>query len=155
MPPQDFGLLGDLKAAGLDTISFDTECTSSLAFEKYCPGKAKSYGFASMHRALDAALGVFGKHNVFTIVIAGIEPLDEFYIGICRLIERGITPTINIYHHDPLTTKMDVGEPDPIELVAFATKLTPKFIKHDVRPGALGCSHYDIGHDIKKGFFHD
>ena len=153
MPPQDLDILKELKDAGLDTISFDIECPTQQYFEKYCPGKTRTYGYQGIRRAMEKAVEVFGKGNVFTIIIAGIEPPESFISGTYDLISSGITPTINIYHHDPLTTKMDINEPDPEIIIDMIYEIARFFRKYNVQPGLLGCAHYDIGHEIKKGFF--
>ena len=67
----------------------------------------------------------------------------------------GISTTINIYHHDPLTTKMDIGEQDPERVIGMTYEIAKFFKQFGVRPGLLGCAHYDIGHEIRKGFFNE
>jgi len=153
MPPHNLDILKELKNSGLNTISFNLECTNQPYFERYCPGKTKSYGYTGMRMALNTALDVFGKGNVFTIIIAGLEPPEVFVNGVHDLISNGIVPTINIYHHDPLITKMDVGEPDPEVIIGMVNEIANLFREYKVRPGLLGCAHYDIGHEIQKGFF--
>jgi len=155
MPPKDLGILDELRDAGLNTISFDLECTTQAFFEKYCPGKTRTYSYEGMRRALSEAIKVFGKGNVFTIVIAGIEPPEVFVEGTRNLIMDGISTTINIYHHDPLTTKMDIGEQDPERVIGMTYEIAKFFKQFGVRPGLLGCAHYDIGHEIRKGFFNE
>src|SRR5690606_19918507 len=93
MPPTDLAILKDLRAAGLDTISFDLECTDENYFRKYCPGKERTSGYKTIRKALRNAIGVFGADKVFSIVIAGIEPSDVFARGIESLIQDGVTPT--------------------------------------------------------------
>lgn len=153
MPPHDMSLLEDLRAAGLDTISFDLECPSADQFEKYCPGKTRTYGYAGMRSALRAAVEVFGAGNVFTIVIAGLEPSDTFLPSLRNVMDDGIVPTVNVYHHDPLVGDIDVAHADPEVIVRLAQELAVEFASRDMRAGLLGCAHYDIGHDLRKGYF--
>lgn len=154
MPPKDLSLLKKLKSAGLDTISFDLECPTENYFRKYCPGKQNSYGYSQMRKALEQALGVFGQGNVYTIVILGIEPPELFIQSIKELAESGIIPTINIYHYDPLIqNKMDVKFPDTELLISAASELAKTFSNYNIVPGKLGCAHYDIGNELKNGYF--
>lgn len=156
MPPEDPGIMAEWRAAGLDTVSFDLECTSPEYFEKYCPGKSKSCGYEGIRRALRTALGIFGKGKVYTIVIMGLEPPEIFLPGVEGLFQDGIIPTINVYHHDPYSAPlMDVGEPDPQILVDTTYCLAEQFRKYSGKAGKLGCAHYDIGHEIRKGYFDD
>ena len=103
MPPKNFNLLEELKDCGLKTISFDLECPSQQYFEKYCPGKAKSYGYKEMRNALKQALNVFGEGNVYSIVILGIEPRESFVNNLEDIINDGIIPTLNTVSYTHLT----------------------------------------------------
>ncbi len=154
MPPDDTEILREWLEVGLDTLSFDLECTHEVYFQKYCPGKANSKGYWGIRKALRRAVDIFGVGKVFTIVIAGLEPPEVFISGVEDLFQDGVTPTINIYHHDPFSApQMDVGEPDPEVLIDMTYALAQLFKKYSGRPGALGCAHYDIGHEIRKGYF--
>ncbi len=154
MPPKNLEILSELKEAGLNTISFDLECPTEIFFQKYCPGKERSYGYRNMRNALLRAQQVFGGNNVYSILIMGIEPRNSFISGIESLLENGVVPTLNIYHHDPFcSSEMDVREPDTEELIDTAGIVADLFRKYHAIPGNLGCAHYDIGHEITKGYF--
>jgi hypothetical protein len=154
MPPSDLSLIKQLKDEGLDTISFNLECVSEKYFNRYCPGKAKSYGYSNMRNALNYAVNEFGKGNVFSITIMGIEPSEVFLPGIEKLLSDDIVPTLNIYHQDPYSAHlMDVDEPNVESLIENTNKIGHMFKKYKCKPGLLGCAHYDIGHEIEKGYF--
>ncbi|MEM4605574.1 MAG: radical SAM protein [Candidatus Pacearchaeota archaeon] len=154
MPPNNLSIIDKWRDTGLDTVSFDLECPTKKFFERYCPGKAKSKGYNGMREALRYASKIFEPGNVFSIVIMGIEPAKSFVSGLKELLEEGITPTLNIYHHDPLSApQMDIGEPNVDELIDMAYQISDLFKKYNAKPGRLGCAHYDIGHEIKKGYF--
>ncbi|MDP3027536.1 MAG: radical SAM protein [Nanoarchaeota archaeon] len=154
MPPFDLKIFRELKLAGLNTISFDLECPTQKYFKKYCPGKTKSYGYSGIRDALSYAKEVFGNGKVFSIVILGIEPRESFVSSLEEVIKDGIVPTLNIYHYDPLCSKdMDVTNPDPEELIKTAQEVAELFRRYRAVPGNLGCAHYDIGHEIIKGYF--
>lgn len=154
MPPNDLSVIDQLKDAGLDTISFNLECPTKEYFERYCPGKAKYRGYEGLRDSLRYASKKLGNENVYSIIICGIEPSESFVRGVKELLEEGITPTLNIYHHDPLSvSQMDIGKPDVEELIGMAYRIAELFKQYNAKPGRLGCAHYDIGHEIKKGYF--
>lgn len=154
MPPLDLGVLNELRDSGLDTISFNLECTTPSFFDMYCPGKALTHGHGGMRKALRKAKEVFGEGNVYTIVIMGLEPGDVFLKGLDDIMRDGIIPTINLFHHDPFcASDMDVNNPNPDELINIAYNTAALFLKYGIKPGRLGCAHYDIGHEIRKGYF--
>ena len=152
MPPKNLDILLELRDAGLDTISFDLECPTQSYFERYCPGKSRTQGYRNMRKALTAAQDVFGRGNVFSIIILGIEPRKSFVNGVEDLLKDGITPTLNIYHHDPFcSTDSDLKVPDVEETIQTAKDIGALFRQYKAVPGNLGCAHYDIGHEIAKG----
>ncbi len=154
MPPKNLEILLELKDIGLDTISFNLECTTRFFFKKYCPGKENSYGYCNMRKALITAQNVFGKGNVYSMVILGIEPRETFVKGIEEILKAGIVPTINIFHYDPFcSSDMDVKNSEVEEVIRTIQDITNLFRKYNAIPGRLGCAHYDIGHEIKKGYF--
>lgn len=154
MPPQNYSILEELISDGLDTISFDLELPTEHFFNKYCPGKAKTTGYQGMRKALRTTLNIFGEGKVYSILIAGIEPVDSFVTGVENLLSDGIITTLNVYHNDPLSApKMDVGNPNPEELINMMNEIGKLFRKYAVKAGELGCAHYDLGHEIRKGYF--
>jgi hypothetical protein len=154
MPPFELDVLEELKDNGLETISFNLECTTPAFFEKYCPGKASTQGYEGIRRALRRARKTFGYGNVYTIVIAGLEPSEIFVRGLDDVMSDGIIPTINLFHKDPFCAPdMDADDPNPVELIDIACHAAELFRKYGAEPGKLGCAHYDIGHEIKKGYF--
>lgn len=112
MPPDNFSQIDRVHEAGLDTISFNLEVWDKNLFNIMTPGKA-SYGRDRMLEALDYGVDVFGKGNVLTNLIYGIQsyefgnprwkfnPKREEEIlldGIDQLLLRGILPTHTVYH---------------------------------------------------------
>lgn len=112
MPPDDFAKIDRVHEAGLDTVTFNLEVWDENLFNIMTPGKA-SYGRDRMFAALDHAVTVFGKGNVLTNMIYGIQgyefgnpqwvfdPAREEEIlldGIDQLLQRGILPTHTVYH---------------------------------------------------------
>lgn len=153
MPPTNLEILEELKSAGLDTISFDLECLTPEYFAKYCPGKQRSYGYNGMRDALGYARNIFGDGKVFSIVILGIEPRDTFVKGLEEIVKEGIVPTLNVYHYDPLCSNdMDITNPDADKVIEIANDVSALFRIYGIVPGNLGCAHYDIGHEIRKGY---
>lgn len=152
MPPNNLSIIDELKENGLDTISFDLEFSEKKYFKKYCPGKSKSKGYDGIINALKYAKGVLGQGNVYSIIICGIEPPEMFVKGVEKLLNEGVIPTLNIYHKDPLS-QMGFGNPDIEELIYTTDKVADLFKEYGVKAGRLGCAHYDIGHEIWKGYF--
>ncbi len=113
MPPDDLGLMGELRTAGFTKIYFSLEIFDPRLFEVICPGKA-AYGYDRMLAALDAALDVFGPGNVYTNFVYGIQSLDgvdggrridparEAEVALeatDAMLARQVIPAFTLYHH--------------------------------------------------------
>ncbi len=106
-----------------------------------------------MREALKYASNILGTQNTYTILISGVDNSKSFIDGIKSILDDGVTPTLNIYHHDPLSApNMDVSEPNIEELIFMFQEISSIFQTYNVKPGSLGCAHYDIGHEIQRGF---
>lgn len=112
MPPDNFSQVDRVHEAGLDAISFNLEVWDVNLFNTMTPGKA-SYGRDRMLAALDYGVDIFGKGNVLTNLIYGIQSYefgnprwkfnpkreeDILLDGIDKLLHRGILPTHTVYH---------------------------------------------------------
>lgn len=154
MPPHNDNFIKEWKKLGLDTLSYDLEFPTRTFFEKNCPGKSKSKGYDGIRNSLKKSIDIMGPGNVYTILIAGIEPQESFTYGIESLLKDGVIPTINIFHNDPFNySNMDVGIIDEEALIDSIYLIAELFKKYGAKAGKLGCAHYDIGHEIKKGYF--
>jgi hypothetical protein len=58
---------------GLTTWTSDSEVLDEETFNWICPGKASRVGFKEWRRRLVAAVGIFGRGNVLTGIVSGVE----------------------------------------------------------------------------------
>jgi uncharacterized Fe-S cluster-containing MiaB family protein len=92
-PPTDTKKLVLLKDAGAGAIIMNIEIVNDTLRKKICPGKGK----ISMLRYLEAlkkGVEIFGRGNVSSVIIVGIQP-NEDVKSVCKLlISNGIIPTL-------------------------------------------------------------
>ncbi|MDR3263111.1 MAG: radical SAM protein [Clostridiales bacterium] len=88
--PNDLSRIDDLKAAGWEYIFFNLEIWDENLFKGLCPGKQALIGRDHWLKALDYAVTVFGKGNVRSILIAGLEPLKSYLEGLEYLTAHGV-----------------------------------------------------------------
>jgi len=94
-PPRELVILEQLKEAGLDEIAMNIEFYGRNASEKFTPGKALLIGKDKYIDALAKAVEVFGKHNVRSILITGVEPTEITLEGVRVLSSLGVTPILS------------------------------------------------------------
>lgn len=79
-----------LKAAGYTKISMDLEVWDRNLFAGICPGKAKTVGWQRWVESLEAAAEIFGRGNVRSLFVSGLEPKSSFLEGADYLASRGV-----------------------------------------------------------------
>ena len=93
-----------LRDAGADSACYNLEVWDPATFEACCPGKAKYVGRQRWLDALQGAVEVFGRGNVGSAFVAGLEMrppapgmtgaemIASIVEGATYLLDRGITP---------------------------------------------------------------
>ena len=93
--PKDKSTMVELKKAGIDDVSFNLEiCNDELA-KKLMPYKGmprKEY----LQRLVNA-VNVWGKFNVRSMLLVGLEPQEELYRTVEILCQNGIQPVLSVF----------------------------------------------------------
>ncbi len=95
-PPEDPGLLECLKEAGLTTVSFNIEIFDEQVRQEMMPAK----GNLPVSHYLDViarAVRLFGRGNVSSWLIAGLEHPQSTIRGIRELASRGAIPFVSVF----------------------------------------------------------
>jgi hypothetical protein len=123
--PLKSGQIIKLKEAGLDTLMIPLDCGSKPAREKWMPGKALLLQ-QQYWKSVKEGVSSFGKGNVTSNIILGLEPLEETKKAIVRMIKTGVVP-------EPLPVRwMEDDESIPLplanpnDLVDIRTFITQK-----------------------------
>ncbi|MFT9055886.1 MAG: radical SAM protein [Ethanoligenens sp.] len=89
--PLDHHVIDKYKEAGFSTISFNTEVWGEDWFKVICPGKITDCGgFKNWIAAIEYAVEVFGKGNVRSNFVVGLQPKEILFEGLEYLISRGV-----------------------------------------------------------------
>jgi len=120
-PPQNMELIYDLKEAGVGKVVFNLEAITETGFEKYCPGKA-DLGYRFFTDRLKCAIDVFGKRNVWTNLVFGLESKDNVLEKCALLIKDGVVISANVLHFDK-GNSLDCDVPTTEDVVDFFYKL--------------------------------
>lgn len=79
-----------LKAAGFTKITMDLEIWDENLFAGICPGKAKTIGWKRWVESLEGAVEIFGRGNVRSFFVTGLEPKQSFLEGAEYLASKGV-----------------------------------------------------------------
>lgn len=100
--PLDFSVIEKYKEAGFTTIAMNIEIWDKNIFKSICPGKEKRCGGRdNWIKALEYAVDVFGRGNVRSIIVSGIEPKQSILEGVEKLAEKGVICFTNIWCPNP------------------------------------------------------
>jgi hypothetical protein len=92
----------------VDQVCFNLEVWSEDLFSKVCPGKNHFVGYAGWLQALETAVGLWGRGQVYSAMVAGIELEPEYQMsweaaadlairGANDLCARGVLPIYSLY----------------------------------------------------------
>jgi radical SAM protein (TIGR04043 family) len=91
-PPDDLSWLARLKEAGADTIGMHLEAVEPEVRAAIMPGKAE-LSLERYDQAFAAAVGLFGRGQVSTYLIAGLgDHPDSLVAAAARLVAMGVYP---------------------------------------------------------------
>ena len=92
LPPDDLGLMDQLKAAGADTVGIHIETFHLPTLERVAPAKAR-IGIVRYETAWRRAVSLFGPNQVSSFLIAGLgEPPEAVVSGSEVLADLGVLP---------------------------------------------------------------
>ena len=132
------GYIKHLKEIGVHGLSINMELNNQEYLKKYCPEKY-AIGQDNYLKYLKTAVKVFGKDKVRSLLIVGIEPLEETLKGVEKLAKIGVNPVLS-----PLFPYGEVNFPPKGELFIEAKEKSEKICKkYKVKMGPLckPCTH--------------
>ena len=135
-----FTYLKHLKDLGITTISPNMEIWSQEYLEKYCPsneytkGTSKSdIGHKGYITFISQAVKVFGKFNVRSSIIVGLEPIEETKKAITELINMGCYVTLSPFMPPECAkydTKLPQNSPSTEVMLELNNFLEKTFLKY-------------------------
>jgi len=139
-PPDDDRWFERMRAAGIDTLGMHLEVVTPALREQIMPGKAQVPVLRYM-QAFRAAVGVFGRGQVSTYILAGLGDTKEAILSTCeQLLALGVYPFVVPFVPISGTPLEDHAAPSP----AFMTDLLQPL-------GAMVAAAGLLSSDIKAG----
>jgi hypothetical protein len=96
--PADLSILPKYKEAGYTDLSHNLEVWDKDLFAYVCPGKSRrNGGWQHWIDSLEAAVGIFGKGNVHSNFVGGLDSKDAFLEGIEFLSSKGVVAHFGVF----------------------------------------------------------
>lgn len=138
------GLLipADLRRMGIAGLSINMEMWNQELAAKVMPGKAR-FGRERWLSTVEDAVAEFGPGRVRSLLLVGIEPLDDTLRAVDALAERGADPVLSPFRPDPATPMRSVAPPGEALLVEAWERANEITRRHGVRlgPRCVPCMH--------------
>ena len=132
-----------LKAAGVHGLSINLELYSEERAKTVMTGKAK-IPRQSVLDFIDGAVNVFGPGRVRSLLMLGLEPLEDTLRGVRCLAERGCDPVLSPFRPDPSTPLKALLPPGTDLLVAAyeaARDIVAEYPEVRLGPRCIPCHH--------------
>lgn len=127
LPPEDLEYVDLLKEAGYAEATYDMEIFDWETNWKISPGKAK-IGLDHYLKVLERAVKVFGKGNVTSNLIVGLEPPESTAKGAEVLAQIGVIPKLIVFR--PLVgTLLENEKPPSVRQMIDTYKLSVQAIR--------------------------
>ncbi|MDR1467432.1 MAG: hypothetical protein LBI55_03345 [Oscillospiraceae bacterium] len=124
--------LNHIKDNGIQGIAVDIELNNSDKFKYYCPEKFL-IGQENYFRFIEQAVEIFGVNHVRSVLIVGLESLEETLKGVEKLAQRGCNPVLS-----PLFPYGEANIPPNAELFILAKTKSEKICeKYGIKMGPL------------------
>lgn len=141
-PPETNDSLQLLKDESVNVIMMNVKLWDERLREMYMPGKSK----ISVGRYIDAwkyAVKAFGKGNVSSVLIIGLESELVEREAVDKILSYGVMPSIMPFRPNDGATLENFRLPDPkvvYKLTEYAAKSAKiQGISYEHAPGCLGC----------------
>jgi hypothetical protein len=131
-----------LRAIGLHGMSINLEIYDEQRARQIMPNKAK-VGRQAYLAFIEHAAAVFGPGRVRSLLLLGLEPLDDTLRGVEALAERGCDPVLSPFRPDPATPLRNVPPPSAAVLGEVYERALEIVERHGVKlgPRCIPCQH--------------
>jgi hypothetical protein len=129
--PADFSILSKYKDAGYTDLSHNLEVWDKDLFAFVCPGKnRRNGGWQHWIDSLEAAVEIFGKGNVHSNFVGGLDTKEVFLAGIEFLSAKGIVAHFGVFRPEKGTPYEGHRSPDAAHHWEILDRATDIQLRH-------------------------
>ena len=130
-PPNDNKMLSQLYDSGASAIIINIEIFDDEIRRKICPGKSK-ISIDKYFEALEYCVSIFGRGNVSSVIIMGLQPIEDVKKAGFELVKRGVIPTIMPFKPLDNTGLSEFKPPNPDEYVEISKHVANLMEKYNL-----------------------
>lgn len=145
----------ELLEMGIAGLSINIELFGDEAMKKIMPVKARM-GSAYYLDFIADAVEVFGSGRVRSLILVGLEPLEDTLRGVEELARRGCEPVLSPFRPDPRTPLRDAPPPNA-ELLEHCYLESLRIVAKQstqLGPRCIPCQHNTLTFPDDSGYYH-
>jgi len=142
VPRRDVNYVDKLYSWGVNELSINLEIFNPQIAQKIIVGKNK-LGREEYFKFLERAVAVYGKNNVRSILLVGLEPIEDTLKGVEALAQRGVSPVLSPFRPSPKTPLAHLSPPTSHQLAEVYEKSKEIAGKYGIKlgPKCIPCHH--------------
>lgn len=146
--------LPSLLAMGIHELSINLEIFNDGFARRLMPGKWK-LGKSQYFELIDRAVETFGAGRVRSLLIVGLEPLEDTLRGVEALAQRGCEPVLSPFRPDPSTPLRHHSPPTISQLIELYERSIEIATRYAVRlgPKCVPCQHNTLTFADDSGYY--
>lgn len=125
-PPKDDYYIDLLYSCGVDSIIMNMEFYDDSIRRTYCPGKGEITS-KQYFQALSYSTKLFGRGNVASVLIVGIEPINNTIFCARSLLDMGVLPIIMPFKPYDNCELANSRTTNPEDLITVSTEIKRHF----------------------------
>lgn len=141
-PPKSDTSLFALKEAGVDGVMMNIEVWDEQLRQMYMPGKALIHRSEYIN-SWECAVKLFGKGNVSSVIIIGLENRESVKEAIDKMFELGVMPSIMPFRPNDGAILEKFPVADPRLVMELTEYVADKSLKNQINikdsAGCIGC----------------
>ena len=123
-----------LKTAGLNTISFNMEIYDEKIRKELMPEKSRLYSIEVYLETIKQAAKIFGRNQVSSWLIAGLEPAESTLAGCKAICKNGGLPHVTVFRPLMGSPLENMPRPGLKDLVRIYRELKNLFAEYSLDP---------------------
>ena len=154
-PIQDITILQRLKSYGINGLSINLEIYNEKIARDIIAQKSL-IGRDVYFKFLKEAVKIFGKENVRSLLIVGLEPIESTIKGIEELSKIGVVPVLSPFVPTSNIKIKNTLPPDEKTLLKIWKKAKNITKKYDIKlgPKCIPCQHNTLTFPDKSNFYY-
>ena len=130
-PHDSIESLKKLKKFGIKQVQYNLEIANKDLFTFTCPGKINYEEFVSK---LYEAVNIFGKGNVRSNFVLGLQDYNELIDECKKFAERGIVADYSVFQPKKNTPYSNLKAPEMKDVINFTKRLVKIYLKYNQHP---------------------